>query len=81
MLVPPRRVSTVGGTLPAGTPEPIKDVGRLVREHGGRAEDWAKITSRSYPIGDGTSIQTHAYRNVATGQTVEIKSKLEWVKP
>jgi hypothetical protein len=65
----------------AGTTDPIKDVGRLVREYGGRAEDWAKISSRSYPVGDGTSIQAHAYRNVVTGQTVEIKSKLEWVKP
>jgi hypothetical protein len=65
----------------AGTTEPIKDVSRLVHEYGGHAEDWAKIASRAHPVGDGTTIQAHAYRNVATGQTVEIKSKVEWVKP
>jgi len=69
------RVTAPGPRPPMVLPK--EEAHRIIRA----LANWAKITSRSYPIGDGTSIQTHAYRNVATGQTVEIKSKLEWVKP
>jgi RHS repeat-associated protein len=53
----------------AGTKVPLRDVGRLVSEHGGRPGDWAKITSTA----EG-HLQTHAYRNVVTGEVIELKS-------
>lgn len=47
----------------------INDVARLVNEHGCSPSDWSKITSTT-----GQGIETHAYRNVATGEVVELKS-------
>ena len=61
----------------AGTGEAITDLPRILAEYGGRAEDWAKVTSEVYSVGDGTTVQVHAYRNVRTGQLVERKSKVE----
>jgi hypothetical protein len=61
----------------AGTRSVITDLPRLLAEHGGRPEDWAKVTSRVYSVGDGTTVQVHAYRNVRTGQLVELKSIVE----
>lgn len=55
----------------AGTKVPIRDVGRLVSQYGGRAEDWAKVTSTA-----SGHLQTHAYRNIVTGEVVELKSVL-----
>ncbi|HET6586917.1 MAG TPA: RHS repeat-associated core domain-containing protein [Oleiagrimonas sp.] len=59
----------------AGTKTPIRDVGRLVKEYGGKASDWAKVTSQSRVASDGTRFETHAYRNVRTGELVEPKTK------
>jgi RHS repeat-associated protein len=59
----------IGG---AGTSKPIRDVARLVSEHGGRAEDWVKVTSTA-----PGRIQTHAYKNVVTGEVVELKSMVK----
>ena len=53
----------------AGAHVPLRDVGRLVSQYGGKAGDWAKVTS-SAP----GHMQTHAYRNVVTGKVVELKS-------
>ena len=53
----------------AGAHVPLRDVGRLVSQYGGKAGDWAKVTS-SAP----GHMQTHAYRNVVTGRVVELKS-------
>lgn len=53
----------------AGTKVHIRDVGRLISEHGGKAEEWVKVTSTARE-----HLQTHAYRNVVTGETVELKS-------
>ena len=53
----------------AGTNKRLNDVGRLVKEYGGKAGDWAKVTSTA-----PGHAQTHAYRNVATGKIVELKS-------
>ena len=53
----------------AGTGIPIRDVGRLVSEHGGSADDWVKVTSTA-----PGHLQTHAYRNINTGEVVELKS-------
>jgi len=61
----------------AGTRKAITDLPRILAEYGGRPEDWAKVTSEIYSVGDGTTVQVHAYRNVRTGQLVELKSKVE----
>ncbi len=53
----------------AGTSIPLRDAGRLVGQYGGNANDWAKISSTAQG-----HLQTHAYRNVVTGQVVELKS-------
>lgn len=53
----------------AGTNVPLRDVGRLVSQYGGKAGDWAKVTSTA-----PGHLQTHAYRNVVTGEVVELKS-------
>lgn len=55
----------------AGTNVPLRDVGRLVSQYGGKASDWAKVTSTA-----PGHLQTHAYRNVVTGEVVELKSIL-----
>jgi hypothetical protein len=47
----------------------INDVARLVNTYGGHPEQWAKVTSTA-----AGHIQTRAYRNVITGQLVELKS-------
>ena len=53
----------------AGANAPLRAVGRLVNEYGGNPGDWAKITSTA-----PGHLQTHAYRNVVTGEVVELKS-------
>ena len=60
----------------AGTRTPIRDAPRLVAQHGGRAADWAKVTSGTHKLSDLTTIEVHGYRNVATGKVVELKSKI-----
>ncbi|MBA3546269.1 MAG: VCBS repeat-containing protein [Nannocystis sp.] len=56
---------------------PIRDAPRLSSEHGGAPEDWSKIRSSNYKAEDGTSFETHAYRNETTGQVVEAKTKFQ----
>jgi hypothetical protein len=58
-----------------GAKAPIKDVERLLRTYGGEAADWAKVKSSHYKTG-GRSFETHAYRNVKTGEVVEPKVKV-----
>jgi len=53
----------------AGTDVPIRDIGRIVSEHGGNPGDWAKVSSTA-----PGHFETHAYRNVLTGEVVEFKS-------
>jgi RHS repeat-associated protein len=62
-----------GGKVIAGpgTKTPLRDVGRLVSEYGGSAEQWVKVTSTAE-----RHLQTHGYRNLVTGQLVELKSIL-----
>jgi filamentous hemagglutinin len=56
---------------------PIRDVDRLVGQYGGSAGDWAKIRSSNFKAADGTSFEIHAYRNVRTGEAVELKTKFQ----
>ncbi|MEW9899034.1 RHS repeat-associated core domain-containing protein [Chitinivorax sp. PXF-14] len=57
-----------------GTRTVLRDAPRLAAEYGGQASDWAKISSGSYRAVDGLQFEIHAYKNVATGQVVELKS-------
>ena len=67
-------VETIAG---AGSKAPIRDVQRLVNEYGGKARDWTKIRSSHHKAPDGTSFETHGYRNIRTGKVVEIKTKFQ----
>jgi len=60
----------------AGANQAIHDVPRLVSEYGGKAGDWQKVRSSSYTASDGSRFETHAYRNMNTGQVVELKTKV-----
>ncbi|MEM6454137.1 MAG: RHS repeat-associated core domain-containing protein, partial [Acidobacteriota bacterium] len=60
----------------SGAEKAIGDIVRVVRQHGGSADDWAKVTSPSKRFEDGRMFETHAYRNTKTGETVEIKTKI-----
>jgi RHS repeat-associated protein len=59
----------------AGTRVAIKDEARLVAEYGGSPGTWQKISSASsYTAADGVQFQTRAYRNVVSGQILELKT-------
>jgi hypothetical protein len=62
-----------GGRMIAGpgTKTPIREVGRLVSDYGGSPEQWVKVTSTAKG-----HLQTHAYRNIVTGEVVDLKSIL-----
>jgi hypothetical protein len=63
----------------ADTEVPINDINRLTSEYGGSPEDWQKLShGRAYQAPDGTLIEPHSYRNIKTGQVVEMKSKMGW---
>lgn len=69
-----------GGGSPiagAGARAPIRDIARLTNEYGGSASDWAKIRSGNFRAPDGASFETHAYKNVRTGEVVELKTKFQ----
>jgi hypothetical protein len=61
----------------AGAKKPINDNNRIVQQHGGSAEDWAKVRSSSYTAADGVRFETHAYQNTVTGAIVELKTKFQ----
>jgi RHS repeat-associated protein len=61
----------------AGGRVPLRDSPRLSAEYGGSPGDWQKIRSSNYKASDGTSFETHAYRNADTGQVVEAKTKFQ----
>jgi RHS repeat-associated protein len=67
-----------GGRVMAGegTDVVLRDEPRLVAQYGpGR---WAKVTSEPYKAADGHIIETHFYKNLTTGQIVELKQTLPW---
>jgi len=49
------------------------DVERIVKQYGGKAEDWIKKTSDSFTAKDGVKIETHWFENTSTGVRVEFK--------
>jgi len=55
----------------------LRDAPRLVKQYGGRAEDWVKVTSRNFKAADGTSFEIHAYKDMNTQQVVELKTKFQ----
>jgi RHS repeat-associated protein len=58
----------------AGTNRVLTDAPRLAAEYGGQASDWAKVTSWAFKAADRSVLETHAYKNAATGRIVEMKS-------
>ncbi len=60
----------------AGTKTPIRDADRLVRQHGGHADDWAKVRSSPHKGADGRTYEVHAYKNVRTGEIVEMRTAI-----
>jgi hypothetical protein len=52
----------------------------LVATYGGKASDWVEVTTPEALIQRGraaaTATEVHFYQNVATGQIVELKTKL-----
>lgn len=52
----------------AGHKNPLRDISRLVSQHGGTTADWVKISSTT------PGLETHAYRNITTRVVVELKS-------
>ncbi len=58
------------------TNKALFEADRLAAEYGGEAADWSKITSHSFEAADKSVIQTHAYKNISTGEVLELKSKL-----
>jgi hypothetical protein len=53
----------------------LRDAGRLAEQYGGKALDWVKKTSSSYPAKDGSIMETHWHENIASGKRVEYKIK------
>jgi len=60
----------------AGTRTAIQDLPRLIGEYGGTAKDWTKVSSQATRFVDGTVVEVHGYRNITTGELIELKSKV-----
>lgn len=60
----------------AGSKVVLRDVGRLVKTYGGKASDWAKMSSKKYQALDGREFETHWYQNMRSGKRVEFKTQL-----
>ncbi|HEY3816930.1 MAG TPA: RHS repeat-associated core domain-containing protein [Polyangiaceae bacterium] len=56
-----------------GTATVFRDAARVAQTYGGKAIDWAKMTSSAFHAADGTIFATHWVENVLTGQQVEFK--------
>jgi len=73
--------SKVDAIAGSGARKSINDINRLAGEYGGSPEDWQKLShGEAYRAPDGTMIETHSYRNIKTGQVVEMKSKMGWFR-
>ncbi len=67
----------IAGAGLGGKPKPIGDIDRITKTYGGAETDWSKVKSTNTKFQNGVSIETHAYRNNATGQVVEPKVKIQ----
>lgn len=63
-----------GGEIIAGPGSKVvlRDAPRLAAQYGGQTSDWVKISSTA-----PGHMQTHAYKNIQTGEVVELKSIIE----
>jgi RHS repeat-associated protein len=61
----------------AGHKTKIKDINRLVKQYGGKPEEWTKKRSCRFTLEDGTQTEIHWYENIKTGQRVEYKTKID----
>jgi RHS repeat-associated protein len=57
-----------------GTRAAFRDAARAAKEYGGRAEDWAKMSSSQHVAADGARFETHWLQNVVTGVRAEFKT-------
>jgi RHS repeat-associated protein len=64
-----RATAIAGGNLAT-----LRDESRLISQYGGSQGTWQKLTSGPYTAADGVRFETHAYRNVVTGQIFELKT-------
>lgn len=84
-----REIMAGGGTplAGAGAKTGLRDAARLAAKYGGKEEDWVKVgSSTSVPPGGAGgwdwagyngSFEVHAYKNVKTGEVVELKTKFQ----
>jgi hypothetical protein len=54
--------------------QPAKSAQRVASQYGIDAQDVQKVSSRSESFSDGTSIETHAFRNANTNELFETKT-------
>jgi len=76
------------GTVIAGagaaSGKALRDAPRLAAQYGGKAGDWAKMSSSAFQaIGEthSNAFQTHWYENVVSGLRTEYKTIMNWMKP
>jgi YD repeat-containing protein len=60
----------------AGSNTTLRDAASVAQRNGGKAQDWAKMTTGSYRAKDGSIVEVHWYQNKVTGQNVEFKSTI-----
>ena len=65
----------------AGTTKTLGVAGELAAQHGGRAGEWAKMTTHAETVlGGRIQFSIHYYKNTASGLAVELKAALDWAK-
>ena len=59
--------------------EVLRNASRLAKQYGGNPGDWVKKTSDIY-IYNGRQIQTHWHENMETGQRIDFKTEMKFLK-
>jgi hypothetical protein len=54
--------------------QPAKQAGRIASETGQNAQDIQKVSSGVKRFGDGSQVETHAFRNARTNELIEPKT-------
>lgn len=72
-------LKTTGGKEIAGVKSnvPLVDEPRLLAKYGGESGDWVKVKSSNHRLSQTETMETHAYRNIKTGEVVEPKLKFQ----